>query len=63
MRKRWYMLRFIVTLTLTNYLLVVPGCSKSASESDSKSAESYELSEQVAELQVRRPGGFSCFEL
>jgi hypothetical protein len=57
MKKRRYMLRFIVALTLTNYFLVVPGCSKSASEPDSKSAEVGELIKQVAALQVRRPDG------
>jgi len=57
MKKKRYMLKFIVTLILTNYFLVVPSCSKSASESDSKSAEIGELIKQVVALQVRRPDG------
>lgn len=57
MKNRCCRLSFIVTLTLANYSLIMPGCRKSAIESDSKSEEICELTRQVAALQVRRPDG------
>ncbi len=57
MKNVWYVLLFITIFTLPTPFLVLPGCSKSGTESDSKSTKIYKLSAQIAPLQIRRSGG------
>ena len=59
MKREWHARNFVVALVLTGYFLVLPGCGKSESESDGKLTRIRELSEQIAPLQIRRPGGES----
>lgn len=57
MKNVWYVLLSITIFTLPITFLVLPGCSKSGTESDSKSTEIYKLSAQIVPLQIRRYGG------